>query len=70
MFGGYDEEAFLDASNVTEFKVDSNYRIPLTEVKIGDETKELGDGQHVIFDPGFPYIYVPSTNGDFKEKVG
>ena len=58
MFGGYDEEAFLDASNVTEFQVDSSYRVPMTEVKFGNETKSMGDGQHAIFDPAYPYIYI------------
>lgn len=42
----------------------------MTEIKIGDETKELLDGQHAIFDPAYPYIYVPGTNKDFKDKVG
>jgi len=69
LFGGYDEEAFLDPSDVQEFKVDSSYRVPMTEVKFGNLTKSLGDGQHAIFDPAYPYIYVPSTNGDFVYKV-
>jgi len=72
LFGGYDEEAFLDSSDVTEFKVDSSYRVPMTEVKFGDVTKSMGDGQHAIFDPAYPYIYVPNTGsrGDFVYKVG
>jgi hypothetical protein len=74
LFGGYDEEAFLDPADVTEFKIDSNYRVPMSEVKFGDKTKALVDGQHAIFDPAYPYIYVPNsgggTRGDFVYKVG
>lgn len=60
-FGGYDSNAFKDPDAAIEFHVNNNaddYAVPLSSYKIGTE-EITPDGAQAVFDPSYPYIYLP-----------
>lgn len=64
LFGGLDEGGFLDHTNTTKIQADENYSFPINSFAIGDTYSYLTEGTRAVFDPSYPFIYMPKA--DFR----
>jgi len=65
LFGGLDEDAFLDHTNTTKIQADEDYSFPIKSFAIGETYQYLSEGTRAVFDPSYPFIYMPKA--DFRE---
>ena len=65
LFGGLDEGAFLDHTNTTKIQADKDYSFPINSFGIGGTYQYLTNSQRAVFDPAYPFIYMPKS--DFRE---
>lgn len=62
MFGGSDDDAFLEPEKAIEFVVNNNlddYSLPINSWQVGTGEPQPQTDRQVVFDPAYPYIYMP-----------